>query len=109
MNFSDFDFFELEFSTKSRIFDTVDSPNTLVVLILTVPERLMQPEITSSPDFALRGTLSPVSAAVSSDVVPSTITPSIGIFSPALTTIILPISTSSGSTVSILPSRSTFA
>ena len=32
MKFSDFDFLELAFSTMSNIFDTVDSPNSLVVL-----------------------------------------------------------------------------
>ena len=51
---SDFDFLELEFSTRSRIFDTADSPNSFVVLILSTPVILIQPLITSSPGSASR-------------------------------------------------------
>ena len=94
MKFSDFDFFELEFSTRSSIFETVDSPNSLVVLIFKTPDILMHPLIISSPHFASLGTLSPVSALVFNVDEPSTITPSIGTFSPGCTTITEPIATS---------------
>ena len=70
---------------------------------------LMQPLMTSSPAFASRGRLSPVSALVFRLDAPERITPSSGTFSPGCTTITLPISTSSGSTFSSWPSRSMFA
>ena len=98
-----------EFSTKSRIFDTVDSPKDFVVRIFSRPDRLMQPEMTLSPTSTSRGTDSPVSAMVSRLDRPSTIWPSRGIFSPGFTTMMSPISTSSGSTCSRTPSRSTLA
>ena len=71
-------FFMLEFSTRSRILETVDSPNSLVVLTLSRPLMLTQPLMTSSPDRTSRGRLSPVRAAVLRVEAPSTITPSIG-------------------------------
>ena len=109
MKFSDFDFFELEFSTRLSIFETVDSPNSLVVLIFKTPDILMHPLIISSPHFASLGTLSPVSALVFNVDDPSTITPSIGTFSPGCTTITEPIATSSGSTWVSFPSTSILA
>ena len=109
MNASERDLRELAFSTRSRILDTVDSPNSLVVRIVSTPLMLMQPLTTSSPAQTSRGMLSPVSAAVSSVDVPSTTTPSIGTFSPGRTMMCVPISTSSGSTCSSLPFRSTLA
>ena len=109
IKFSERDFFILEFSTRSSILDTVESPNSLSVLILRSPVRLTQPLITSSPSLALLGTLSPVRALVLSVELPSTTMPSIGIFSPGLTTITLPTSTSSGSTCSNFPSTSILA
>ena len=99
----------LEFSTSSSIFETVESPNSLVVFILTVPVRLIHPLITSSPETASTGMLSPVSALVLSDVIPSIIVPSIGTFSPGFTTITEPIITSSGSTCSRWSSTIIFA
>ena len=54
----------------------------------------------SSPALTFLGTDSPVKAAVSTNDSPSTTTPSRGTFSPGLITIILPTSTSSGSTCS---------
>ena len=104
IKFSDLDFLELEFSTRSRILDTVDSPNSFVVRIFNRPVMLIHPLMTSSPTLASRGTLSPVRALVFSVVFPSSITPSIGIFSPGCTTMIVPTSTSSGSTCSSFPS-----
>ena len=64
INASDRDFLlELAFSTKSKIFDTVDSPNSFVVLIFNKPVILMQPLITLSfIDCTSLGKLSPVKA-----------------------------------------------
>ena len=45
MKSSDLDFRELAFSTRSSIFDTVDSPNSFVVLILSTPVMFMEPEM----------------------------------------------------------------
>ena len=88
----DFDFFILEFSTSSSILDTVESPNSLVVLILNTPVRLIQPLMISSPTSAERGTLSPVIALVLRVELPLIIMPSIGTFSPGFTTISIPLS-----------------
>ena len=66
MNSSDRDLRELAFSTSSRIFETVDSPNSFVVRMCSTPVRLMQPLMISSPASQDRGMLSPVRAAVSS-------------------------------------------
>ena len=109
INASDLDFLELAFSTRSRIFDTVESPNSFVVLILRTPVILIHPLITSSPSPASLGRLSPVRALVFSAVLPSMIMPSIGTFSPGCTTITEPISTSSGSTCVSFPSVSILA
>ena len=97
-------FFMLEFSTRSRILETVDSPNSLVVLTRSRPLILTQPLMTSSPDWTSRGRLSPVRAAVFRVEAPSTMTPSMGTRSPGWTTMTVPTSTSSGSTCSSLPS-----
>ena len=109
MKFSERDLWLLEFSINSRIFDTVDSPKAFVVLTLRTPVMLMQPLMTSSPGVTSRGRLSPVSAAVLSADAPSTMQPSMGIFSPGCTVMTVPTSTSSGSTCSSLPSRSMLA
>ena len=60
---------------------------------------MTQPERTSSPAATSRGALSPVRAAVLREDVPSTTLPSMGTRSPGRTTMTLPTSTSSGSTV----------
>ena len=109
MKFSTFAFLLLAFSTSSKILATVESSNSFVVRIFSVPLPLTQPLIISSPSDALLGTDSPVSAAVSINDSPSIATPSRGILSPGFTTIIVPTSTSSGSTVTNFPSSSTFA
>ena len=102
--------FRLEaFSTRSRILLTVLSPNSFVVRMRSTPDMLMQPLTISSPARTSRGRLSPVRAAVFNVDSPSTMTPSIGTFSPGCTTIIEPASTSSGSTRSSLPSFSMLA
>ncbi len=99
----------LEFSTRSRIFDTVDSPKAFVVRMCKTPDMFTQPLITSSPSAASLGRLSPVSALVFSVEAPSTITPSMGTFSPGCTVMIVPGSTSSGSTCTSTPSCSILA
>ena len=109
MNASERDLRELAFSTRSRILETVDSPNSFVVRIFSTPFMLMQPLMISSPVFTSRGRLSPVSALVLRLASPSTMMPSSGTFSPGCTTITLPTATSSGSTCSSLPSVSMFA
>ena len=104
MKFSDFDLREAAFSTRSRIFEAVDSSNSVVVRMRSTPVMLMEPLSTTSSGPTSRGLLSPVRALVFSALLPSTITPSSGIFSPGFTTMMLPTSTSSGSTVSVSPS-----
>ena len=109
MKFSDLDLWELEFSTSSRILDTVDSPKALVVRIFSTPVMLMQPLTISSPSVTSRGRLSPVRAAVFSVEEPSSTTPSSGTFSPGWTTITAPTGTSPGSTWVSWPSCSILA
>ena len=109
MKFSTFAFLLLAFSTSSRIFATVESSNSFVVFTFNVPLPFTQPLMISSPAFALLGTDSPVSAAVSIRDSPSTTIPSKGIRSPGFTTIMLPTSTSSGSTCFKTPSSSILA
>ena len=109
MKFSLLDLLSDASVTSSRIFDAVDWVNSLVTSTRRTPLRLTQPERISSPSWMLRGTLSPVSATVSSVEDPSTTFPSTGTFSPGLMTIISPISTSSGLTVMTAPSLSTEA
>ena len=46
---------ELAFSTRSRIFETVDSPNAFVVRIFSTPLMLMQPLMISSPSRNIAG------------------------------------------------------
>ena len=105
MKFSAFAFLLLAFSTRSRIFATVDSPNGFSTRTSMRPLRLMQPLTASPPGPRSRGTDSPVRAAVSTVVSPDSTVPSSGIFSPALTTITSPMATSSGSTCTSVPSR----
>ena len=109
MKFSARAFLLLEFSTRSRIFATVDSPNSLVTRTRMRPLRLTHPLMTSSPGSTSRGRDSPVRAAVLRVEAPSSTTPSSGTFSPGLQTIVSPSATSSGSTCKSFPSRSTLA
>ena len=109
IKFSAFAFLELAFSTSSRIFDTVESSNSFVTCTSKSPLRLIEPLTISSPSITSTGTLSPVRALVSRLELPFTTTPSSGTFSPGLTRMISPISTSSGSTCSSFPSRTTLA
>ncbi len=96
-------FFMLEFSTSSRILETVDSPNSLVVLIFSRPVMLTQPLMTSSPSDVAGQALAGEGGGVQGGA-PSTMTPSMGTRSPGCTTMTVPTSTSSGSTCSSLPS-----
>ena len=109
MNASERDLRELAFSTRSRIFETVDSPKAFVVRIFSTPLMLMQPLMISLPSATSRGRLSPVRALVFRVELPLTTTPSSGTFSPGCTTMMLPTVTSSGSTCSSLPSFSMLA
>ena len=54
MKASDRAFREEAFSTRSRILDTVDAPNALVVRTFSRPVRLMQPLMISSPGWMSR-------------------------------------------------------
>ena len=109
MKFSERDLREEAFSTRSRILDTVDSPNSLVVLIFSTPVMFTQPLTISSPALTSRGRDSPVRAAVFRVESPSVTTPSMGTFSPGWTTMTVPTATSSGSACSSFPSTSTLA
>ena len=109
MNLSVCDLRSLAFSISASIFETDESLNSHVVLILSTPERFIHPLMISSPSDTSFGMLSPVNALVSIPECPSRIIPSIGILSPALTTIMLPVSTSSGLMRSSALLRSTFA
>ena len=109
MKSSDFDLRELAFSTRSRIRETVESPNSFVVRIFSTPVILMHPLMISSPAFASRGTLSPVRALILRVDAPSIMMPSIGTFSPGCTTMTEPVSTSSGSIRTSAPSFSILA
>ena len=93
-------FFSLEFSTSSRILETVDSSQGFVTVTRSNPVRFTQPLMMSSPTRMLRGRDSPVRAAVSSVEPPSNTVPSSGTRSPGFTTMTEPTATSSGSTVS---------
>ena len=109
MNCSDRAFRLPAFSTRSRIFATVESPNSLVVRTRSTPVRLTQPEITSSPGWMSRGRDSPVRAAVFRVETPSSTTPSRGTRSPGRMTMVSPTVTSSGSTRRVLPFSSKLA
>ena len=102
-------FLALAFSTSSKIFATVESSYSLVTLTLSIPSPFTHPDMISSPSETLLGTDSPVRADVSIKDSPSITTPSSGTLSPGLTTTILPISTSSGSTSSVSSPLSTKA
>jgi hypothetical protein len=95
MNSSLLDLFDAASSTSARILETVDSSKGLVTLSLINPLRLTQPLSTVSPTPTSQGSDSPVSAIVFSEVFPSMISPSRGIFSPALTQMISPTQISS--------------
>ena len=84
INASDLDFSLLAFSTKSKILDTVESPNAFVVLTKIVLVKFTVPLITELPTITSCGKDSPVKALVSSVESPLIMIPSRGIFSPGL-------------------------
>ena len=57
-------FLLLAFSTKSKIFATVESSYSFSTRTVNTPDVLMQPLITSCPGATSRGTDSPVRATV---------------------------------------------
>ena len=69
----------------------------------------MEPLMTWSPTVLSAGRLSPVSAAVLTELLPSSTVPSSGIRSPGRIRMVSPTSTSSGETCCSSPSRSTTA
>ena len=109
MNLSVGAFLERDSSTSSSTLEAVESSYSLVTSTTILDERFTVPETTSSPGPTSRGRDSPVRARVSTADDPSTILPSRGIFSPGMTAMVSPTETSSGSTVSVLPSRMTWA
>ena len=109
MNLSVCDLRSPAFSISANTFDTEEFLNSHVVLILSTPDRFMQPLMTSSPSETSLGMLSPVNALVSIPECPLRTVPSIGILSPGFTTIMLPVITSSGLMRSSFPFISTFA
>ena len=96
-------------STNFIICDKAVSLPTLVALYLIVPFLFILAPIILSPIFFSTGILSPVSIDSSTEVIPSTTSPSTGIFSPGLTIIISPTSTSSIEISSSIPSLITRA
>ncbi len=103
------DLFWLAFSTRLMMREAVDSLKFLVTFTRMTPDRLMHPLFTASPWRTSRGMLSPVRASVLSEVAPSVMMPSRGIFSPGRTTMVSPTLTSCGDTSLKLPLRSTVA
>ena len=109
MKFSVRAFFSAAFSTNSRMRLTVESSKGFVARTVSLPVRFTQPEITSSPGRAVRGTDSPVSAAVSIWLSPVRMTPSSGMRSPGMTMNSSSGASSKGSTCFSFPSSMTLA
>ena len=109
MKFSVRAFFSAAFSTSSRMRLTVESSKGLVARTTSLAVRFTQPEMTSSPGRAVRGTDSPVSAAVSIWLSPVSTVPSSGMRSPGMTMNSSSGASSKGSTCFSLPSSMTFA
>ncbi len=82
-------------STSFIICERAVSRPTLVALYFIEPFLFILAPIMVSPTFFSTGMLSPVSIASSTEVIPSTTSPSTGIFSPGFTTTISLTSTSS--------------
>ena len=104
MNLSAWAFLIEDSSTSSNTLNTVESSYSEVTSTVIFDDRFTVPETTFSPGMTSLGTDSPVSAWVSMDVYPDTMVPSRGTFSPGRTSIVSPTLTSSGPTVSVLPS-----
>ena len=82
-------------STKRMICAKVVSPPTRVASTMSEPVVFTVAPITSSPTFTVSGTGSPVIMEASIAELPSTILPSVGIFSPGRTTKRIPTSRAS--------------
>lgn len=80
MNCSVGAFLLLAFCTKSRILETVESPNSFVTSTVNSPFLLIVPDRISFPGSTSHGTDSPVMADVSSIDIPSITLPSRGTF-----------------------------
>jgi hypothetical protein len=92
------------FSTRRTIWASAVSLPTRVARTLSRPFLLMVPPMTSEFSDFDTGMLSPVSSDSSTEDVPSTTTPSVGIFSPGRTTITSLTSSSSACTWTSTPS-----
>ena len=93
--------------TSLTILDrTVSSPTFSARMRTTFP-RLTVALVTASPTPTSTGKLSPVTADLSANVLPSTITPSAGKLSPCFTTAISPTASSRSGMTKSSPARST--
>ena len=92
-------FLSLASSTNSSILATVESLNSVVAFIYIIFPIFIVPDNTLSFLPTFTGSDSPVSADVSSNVEPSVIIPSTGIFSPFFTIKMSPFFTCSTSTL----------
>ncbi len=109
MNLSVCAFLDAASSTRSMTFMAVDSECMAVTLTLIIPVRLTEPLRTVFPGPVPRGADSPVRALMSREVHPSITSPSRGMRSPGLTTMISPTDTVSGLTDTTSPSVSRLA
>ncbi len=96
-------------STRRMIWERTVSAPTFVTRKVMAPFLFMLAPIRESPGPFSTGKLSPVSMDSSTAVVPETIVPSTGIFSPGLTRTMSPASTSSIGISISLPSWTTVA
>ena len=91
--------FSFALSTSRMIFAAVESLYLFVTLASSTLFRLMLPLYRRSPSHTAMGSDSPVSAFMSTVPVPEVTTASTGIFSPGLSTMICPSSSSWGGTI----------
>src|SRR3989344_3925606 len=96
-------------STILMIWDSAVSAPTRVVLKRNRPVRLIVPPITALPAAFSTGMDSPVSMDSSTEELPSSTTPSVGIFSPGRTTTVSSTITDSAGTSISAPPRMTWA
>ncbi len=91
--------------TILTIFERVVSSPTLSAFMRMTPEVTRDADVTSSPSCSSTGRLSPVIALLSTAHVPSTITPSTGMYSPCLTMMMSPSTTMLTAIIFSSPSR----
>ena len=99
-------FFDAACCARSKILCTVDSPAVCVTQMRRTPSVTIQPAAILSPTVTVRGSDSPVRAAVSRFATPDSTQPSSGILSPGRTSMAAPIPTASTATSSQSPSSS---